>query len=79
MTRICARCGTPFETYATFSDVVMCKGRIGRAGSLHERFAFWIARLVTAAIMRDPQLRKELVIAISDAQDRFAKQKCKCS
>jgi len=79
MRRFCIRCGAEFQPYATFSDVVMCKGRIGHAGSLHERFAFWIARLVTSAIMRDPQLRKELVIAISDAQERFAKQKCECS
>ena len=61
-------------SYATFLDVVECKGRIGREGSIRERLAKRLARRVASAIMRDPQIRKEFTLAIGMELIRHKKE-----
>lgn len=50
--------------WITLWDVVECKGRIGAWGSWHERLAFWMARKVASALMRDRQIAKEFTMII---------------
>lgn len=60
----CEECGHHTPPYATVLDVMECKGRLGSRGSWRDRFGAWLAGVVTSAIMRSPQFRKEMAIAI---------------
>lgn len=53
------------KRYASFFDVVECKGRLGPRYSRRERFAIFLGKLIASAVMRDQDLRRELVISIA--------------
>lgn len=58
-------------SYVTIWDVILCKGRLGRRGTLKDRFWIAVARRIACVLMREPDLRKEFALALTFELNRL--------